>query len=251
VTIHQLLTHTSGLGPPAIGLAPPPPPWSSVDEVFEGTMAMIREAPPLFTPGTQFGYTNAEFWVLAAIVAQISGQSYFDYVRQHIFARAGMTRSDFYTRPQVLSDTGIARPYATQPSGDRGDFTMDPYNSFIGGPDGGAYSSVLDLLSFANCLHSGRLLSGAYAELMTGGKVAVRPTQTPSPPGEQLSIAYGFEATIFGGQRVFGHPGNGPGKATSLDVFPDQDWVSVVLSNYDTSIKPIVQLERALVSGQA
>jgi hypothetical protein len=47
---------------------------------------------------------------------------------------------------------------------------------------------------------------------------------------------------------VFGHPGSGPVRATNLDVYPDLDWVSVVLSNYDSTIDPI--LERQLISQQ-
>jgi hypothetical protein len=46
----------------------------------------------------------------------------------HIFGPAAMTRTDFYSRPQVLTATDIARPYATQPSGTRFDFSTSEFS---------------------------------------------------------------------------------------------------------------------------
>jgi hypothetical protein len=83
--------------------------------------------------------------------------------------------------------------------------------------------------------------------LLTGGELALAPSALPGPPAEELCVAYGYFDSISNGQRVFGHPGNGPGKATSLDVFPDLGWVSVILSNYDTTITPM-ELERRLIT---
>ena len=75
------------------------------------------------------------------------------------------------------------------------------------------------------------------------------PTEKTTGASQRLT-GYGFEDLIFGDRRVFGHPGSGPGRATNLDVYPDLDWVSVVLSNYDSTIDPIVGLERQLISQQ-
>jgi hypothetical protein len=69
-----------------------------VEEVMDGTLAVIRQTPLAFTPGTQYRHSNDGFFVLGAMVARVSGLSYFDYVRRHVFAPAGMTRSDFFTR---------------------------------------------------------------------------------------------------------------------------------------------------------
>jgi CubicO group peptidase (beta-lactamase class C family) len=254
VTVHHLLTHTSGLGDYsqsgefASGIQQ----WSSVAEVMDGVMAIIRKTPPPrpFRPGHHYAYSNSGFFVLGAIVERVSGQSYFDYVRRQIFAPAGMSRSDFFTKPQVLARDDIARPYATQRSGGRGDFTASPYFGFIGGPADGAYSTVSDLLRLAAALRAGRLLSPAFASLTTSGKVPLSPSDPPVEPERDRFYGYGFRDTAVSGQRVFGHSGSGAGKATNFDVHPDLDWVAVVLSNYDTSVDPIVQLERQLITQQ-
>ncbi|GLW12681.1 serine hydrolase [Microtetraspora sp. NBRC 13810] len=249
VTVQQLLTHTSGVGRPALGGGIWPT-WNSVEETVEGTLGIIRSTPLQFAPGTRFGYSNDGYWVLGAIVAQVSGGSYYDYVRRHVFAPAGMTRTDFLTRPQVLADPDVARPYWTQPSGARVDFTTTPMFGFVGGPDGGAYSTAPDLLRFASALRAGRLLDPAYTELVTTAKVPV-PPRPGSPATEREFADYGFHDFVVAGQPIYGHPGSGPGVATNLDVHPGSDWVAIVLGNYDSGVKAIVQREREISTRRA
>ena len=241
VTIHQLLTHTSGVGRPARGPGlPGSPDWDTVQEFWDGTMAIIRSTPPRFTPGTRHEYSNDGFFVLGAVVAQVSGMSYFDYVRRHIFGPARMTRTDFYTRPEVLARNDIARPYWTQRDGTRADLTASPFFLFCGGPDSGAYSTVHDMLAYARALRSGELLGPAFTDLITSGKVPVE--------GRRF-YAYGFEDAMAHGRRVFGHSGSGPGRAANLDLVPHDGRVAVILSNYDTTIEPIVASSRDIMTG--
>lgn len=247
-TVHQLLTHTSGIGRPALGGGKLPT-WDSVEETVEGTLGVIKATPLQFAPGTGYAYSNDGYWVLGAVVAQVSGRSYYDYVREHIFAPAGMARTDFFTKPQVLARADIARPYWAQPSGGRVDFTTTPMFGFIGGPDNGAYSTTADLLSFAGALGAGKLLSPAYTDLVTTAKVPV-PPRPNSPAGATEFADYGFHDFIVAGHRIHGHPGSGPGTATNLDIHTDYDWVAIVLGNYDTGVKDIVEQERQLSTRQ-
>jgi CubicO group peptidase (beta-lactamase class C family) len=226
-------------------------------------MAFIREQPLLFTPGTAYGYSDSGFVVLGAIVQQVSGQPYWDYMRQHIFGPAGMTRTDFCTWPQVLAlDTRheLAHPYAAQRNGGpRADAFGNP-KFFIGLPDGagGPYTTTSDLLRFATTLQDGTLLDPAYAQLMLNGKFPVTPPAHTSPPWQNWLSGYGLEDTIINDQHILGHSGNGPGIATGIDIYPGLDWVAVILGNYDlvpfgttTEMSPIASLERQLITQQA
>jgi CubicO group peptidase (beta-lactamase class C family) len=254
VTIHQLLTHTAGMGHyyQAPEFLPGRKEWNSAAEVMDGIMAIIRkmETQPRFIPGTRHVYSNSGYVVLGAIVAQASGLSYHDYMRRQVLVPAGMRRSDLYSRPQVLARRDIARPYWTQPSGERVDFTTTEYFGFIGGPAEGVYSTAPDLLEFVGALRDGRLLSPAYTDLFTNGKVPLSPTDPPIPttPAQSRFYGYGFRSTITGGQRIVGHSGTGQGWATNLDIYPDLDWVAVVLSNDDIPVAPIVDKERELIT---
>lgn len=156
-----------------------------------------------------------------------------------------MSRTDFHSRPQVLADRAIARPYRTLPSGGRTDFAAGPYAPFSTGPAGGAYSTAGDLLAFARALSAGTLLDPAFTQIVTSGKVALPPAQ---PPSRTQFYGYGHLDAVVNDQRVFGHSGSGPGVATRLDIHPGQDVVSIVLSNYDTTINPVVELSRRLIT---
>ncbi|TDC63860.1 serine hydrolase domain-containing protein [Streptomyces hainanensis] len=245
VTIHQLLTHTSGVGRPAIGNGELPT-WSSHEEVIEGTVDIARRTPLQFTPGTRFGYSNDGYVVLGAIVARASGVPFVDHVRQQVFEPARMGRTGFPGRPEARADAAVARPYWTQPSGERVDLFSTDFAPYSYGPAGGAYTTAADLLAFVRALTAGRLLGPALTALVTAGK-------TPVPPadGSQVEFyGYGYRDAVVNGQRVWGHSGGAPGTATRLDVFPDREWVAIVLSNYDTSVGPIVSRARELVTAR-
>jgi CubicO group peptidase (beta-lactamase class C family) len=269
VTLHQLLTMTSGMGNYSDDPAwfPTSKTWTTAAQVLDGTMAFVRNQPLRFTPGTQYFYSNSGFVTLGAIVQQVSGQSYWDYMREHIFGPAGMGRTDFYTRPQVLALDAkheVAHPFAASRSGGRTD-VFSLLLQFIGLPDGagGPHTTAPDMVSFASALQDGRLVDAARAREILSGKFPVTPSEHTNPgvppnvasTWQSWMIGYGLEDTIIDDQHVLGHSGNGPGQATGLDIYPDLDWVSVILENYDlapfgtsTEVSPIAQLERRLIT---
>lgn len=234
VTIHQLLTHTSGLGDyHAIdGWSTAAAGWDSAEQVLSQTMDFIRNAPLGFTPGTGHLYSNSAYTVLGEIVQRVSGQSYYDYIRQHVFTPAGMAASGFVTRPQWQSDRRIAHPYAKQPSGQRTDVVGQEL--FIGLPDGNAFATAPDMVRFTRALLDGTLLERAYIDLVVGAKfpVATLPAK-PGLPAKAIYEAYGPAATLRNGAWAVGHNGGSPGISTLVEWYPSSDWIAVKLSNYD------------------
>lgn len=251
VTLHQLLTHTSGLGRPALGQGEPPGlAWDSFEEYMDGTLDVVRNTPPQFTPpGIRHVYSNDGYVLLGAVVARVSGQSYVDYVRANVFEAAGMTRTAFHTRPEVRTGEGIAHPYANQPAGPRVDFSESPYFPFTYGPPGGAYSTAPDMLRFARALTSHELLGEPFTGLLTSGKVPLSSSDGPGDPLASMSFyGYGQRDSVVGGTRVHGHSGSAPGASARLDLFPEKGWVSVVLSNYDNAAGPLVEKSREVIT---
>jgi CubicO group peptidase (beta-lactamase class C family) len=248
VTVHQLLTHTSGI--PDFSMSPVWQQefrsWRTNEAAFDGTLSVIRQSTLAFTPGSNYAYSNSGYILAGAIVARASGQDFWEYVPQHIFAPAGMTRTGFFSGQQWLTDPGIAHNYGPrQADGQHQDLTP----LIAQGPNGwnaagGAFSSAPDLLSFARALQQGKLLSPAWTEVTTSGKHPISPAQQnpDEAPSQGTWTGYGTEERIVGGQRAFGHtgalelfvsPGSQPGGgSTSLSIYPDLDVVAVVLSNY-------------------
>jgi CubicO group peptidase (beta-lactamase class C family) len=257
VTVHHLLTHTSGLGDfhKVAGFWETARTWTSAQQVMDGITQLIRGMPVTFPAGAAWVYSNAGFHLLGAIVAKICGLSYYDYVRQNIFRPAGMSRSDFYTKPQWRTDPRIAHPYTSAGSGERIDDIDSRY--FIGTPAGEAFCTCADLDRFAQALLGGKLIGPPFLQIYAGGKVPPPPMQpppgSPPPPGPPPVTlqCYGPIGRVRGGQWTFGHGGGSPGISTSFEVFPDSRWTVVVFSNYDPPVtQPIEELARRLITGQ-
>ncbi|MFD2764540.1 serine hydrolase domain-containing protein [Micromonospora eburnea] len=250
VTVHQLLTHTSGLGDyvQIDGFFDEAATWTSAEQVMDGTLGYVRRDTLRFAPGSAHGYSNSGYHLLGTIVAQVSGQSYFDYVRDHVFAAAGMPRSDFYTLPQWKSDKRIAHPYVTQPSGQRTD-AVDGY-TFIGSPATNAFASASDLVRFTRALQGRELLDSIHTELLISPKFPVPPPPpipgaAPLPP---MFETYGPSWKLVGDRCTAGHIGASPGVTASVEWYPPTDWVAVKLSNYDAQASTrIDSLSRELI----
>jgi len=101
VTVHQLLTHTSGFGSY----------WTDAYTQAKNYLrrvsdfAQLCSAGPLaLEPGSNFEYSNCGPVVLGLIIEAVSGQNYYDYIRAHVYAPAGMQHSDHYNK--VETDSG-------------------------------------------------------------------------------------------------------------------------------------------------
>jgi D-alanyl-D-alanine carboxypeptidase len=175
---------------------------------------------PEFEPGSQWKYSNYGFLLLGVIVEKVSGQSYYDYVRDHIFKPVGMIATASEPEDQVVADrsVGYMRSDGTgwQPNTD----TL-PYR---GTSAGGGYSTVEDLLKFATALQTNTLLKPQYTEMLTTGKV-------DTTFGGKY--AYGFQEATVNGTRCFGHGGGAPGMNGELKICPGPGYVVAVLSNLD------------------
>lgn len=224
VTIHHLLTHTSGLG-------------DFFNEKFEAQKTRLRAVqdyfplfandPLLLEPGQKWHYSNAGFIVLGAIIEKVSGQNYFDYVREYIFKPAGMTDTDSYETDRDIANraigyTEIGPSNRAEPGPLRNSLVINPVK---GSPAGGGYSTVEDMLRFDVALRQHKLLNEKFTDLVLQGKINV------GRPNERY--AYGFMEGQTNGSRIVGHGGTSPGANTKFDMYPDLGYTVVVLSNYD------------------
>jgi CubicO group peptidase (beta-lactamase class C family) len=226
VTVHHLLTHTSGIGNyfNAKFMETSKDRFRAIGDYFP----LFVNDPLQFEPGAKWQYSNAGFMVLGAIVEKVSGQNYFDYVREHIYKPAGMTNTDAYEMDSDTPNmaTGYTLMTPTGPSSDGRRRTNLFLHSFKGGPAGGGFSTVEDLFRFATALTTNKLLSQKYTDLITTGKVK-------TSGDEDTQYAYGFQEEKNNGQRSFGHGGGFPGINSELRIFPDLGYTVAVMANYD------------------
>ena len=223
VTIHQLLTHTSGMG----NYFDSPHYLDDHDQLrsLADYFALFEGEPLLFEPGSQFGYSNSGFIVLGLIVEAVSGMSYYDFVRENIFEPAGMPDTAAYELDAGTPNLAVGYTTRSWEGEDTGQISDNESMLPVrGGSAGGGYSTATDLLAFANALQGHRLLGEEQTGLVTGGKVEI---------AEGVEYGYGFFNRYVRGQRVMGHGGGFPGICSMLNIYPELDLTTVVLSNSD------------------
>lgn len=228
ITVHQLLTHTSGLG-------------DYFNDRFTAAKARLRtvddflplfqDDPLRFPPGERFSYSNAGMLLLGALIERVTGADYFDDIREHVYAVAGMPDTEAYEMDRPVPNLAIGytltNGHGHFVGGDRRN------NLFMhvvkGGPAGGGFATLRDLLAFDRALRGHRLLGPEMTATLLAPKV-------PTDPSGERHYAYGFEAARVNGSRVVGHGGGFAGISAQLDICLDSGHTIVVLSNYDPPI---------------
>ena len=240
VTIHQLLTHTSGMG-------------MYFNEEFmrrRASLKTLADVLPLFVndalafePGEKMQYSNAGYVVLGLIIEKLSKQNYFDYVRDHIFKRAGMVNTESYELEEKVPNLAIGYtsmgPTGRPEPGSRQENTA--HMTGRGNSAGGGYSTLGDMLKFGRALIGHKLLDQQYTDIVLSNQMS--PGQPPS--------GYGFFSMEVNGTRAIGNNGGGPGTNATFTVYPELGYTVVVMSNYDPpSASKVTNKIRDLLTGK-
>ena len=215
VTLEHLLLHTGGTG----DIFGPEYEARRLElNTLEDYVRLYGQRAPKFEPGSRFEYSNYGFVLLGLVVAQASGKSYYDYVRDNVYGPAGMKDTDCPAEKQTVANR--SRGYMKGPDGKLqvNDATLPPRATSAGG----GLSTVGDLQRFARALLEGRLLSKEYMAILMTGRVTSAGEKRP-----------GFFRMTDEKPRSFGHGGGAPGMNGDLRIFPDSGHVIAVLSNLD------------------
>ena len=217
ITIHHLLTHTSGVR----SYPSDDTPVETLPlDLSDAELRALIEAEPLdFTPGEAYRYSNAGFMLLGMIVAAASGQTYEQYLRDHIFGPLGLNGSSVCDTRRITPRA--ARGYELE----GGELLHASYLSMSHpGAAGALCSSVFDLLSWTSALKSGRVVTRGSYEMMI----------TPATLNDGSEVPYGFglrpQARLEGRFSV-SHGGGINGFSSQLDYFPAADLTIAVISN--------------------
>lgn len=226
IQIKHLLTHTAGLG----GYFSPRFWNQSRDQIrtVDDMMKLAREDEKdiKFEPGSKWQYSNTGMMVLGKVIEIASGQSYFDYVRENIYKPAGMTNTDCYELDKV--NTNLAVGYEKQFTDNGITWSNNVFAHVMrGGPQGGGYSTVEDLLKFDQALRSGKLINAESLKTVT----------TPKPELNSPEYGYGFFASAT--SPWTGHSGGFIGINSDLRMNLSGGWTLIVMSNYGRGAGPV------------
>lgn len=233
ITIRQLLTHMSGLRPDL-----------DLGDEFEGRDTAIRyalEEVLQSEPGTEFVYSDINFFLLADIVARVSGMPFERYVDERIFDPLGMRETMFLPEASLGPRIAPTQPcerlaWPCSPDAEmlRG-VVHDPTARRMDGVAGhaGLFSTADDLSRFARMLLEGGTLDGARVLSPLG---VARMTAPSTPPGDAHVRGLGWDInSSFSSNRgdlmpvgSFGHTGF---TGTSIWIDPASKLYVIFLSN--------------------
>jgi CubicO group peptidase (beta-lactamase class C family) len=216
ITLHQLLSHSSGLSDPDIGDFEP--------VTLAGFLEQVFAQPLLFAPGHGYSYANANFSLLGAVIEKLSGSSYEAFLRKRLFLPAGMYETG-YLLP-AWGDGRLAQGYERDGTrwGTFSERSMD-----ADGPhwalraNGGIHMTAYDMLRWARALLGGRCL----------GADSLRKLWTPYvSEGGGTFYAYGWSIDKApDGAKIVTHNGGNGIYFADLAIMPDTGLVVFLMTN--------------------
>lgn len=258
VTLHHLLSHTSGIADDADEEA-----GESYEAIWEDKpnysvtetahfLPQFVHKDPVFAPGEGCRYNNVGYVLLGLAVEKVTGKPYREVVTENVFARAGMADSGFFHMREAVADVAEGWDPDTAEDGtvtwQQNIYSYPP----IGSPDGGAHVSAADLARFLRAVQSGALLSQDMTARFLSAQ-ALHHTMEPDGPADtaELHYAYGLEVEHdqAGRVRSYYKDGINTGASGILRHYPGLDVTVVVLANSeDGAWEPIGTLGEAVAA---
>jgi CubicO group peptidase (beta-lactamase class C family) len=216
VTLHNLLTHTSGI-PSYTGMKEWEPQMRQ-DITVDQLLAFFKDKPFEFDPGTKWAYDNSGYALLGAVIEKASGKSYERFVEDEIFQPLGMTHSYYGSWSDIIphraagydkeNDHFVNTPYLSM---------TQPYAA------GSLMSTVDDLALWDRALAGGALLKKeSLDQMFTSGTLS---------SGQAIRYGYGWTFHDLAGRKVIEHGGDINGFSCDVLRIPDAKILVVVLTN--------------------
>lgn len=213
VTIHHLLTHTSGI--PSYTNQPEYRRAMSQNKTKDQMIAGVRDMALEFPVGEQFRYNNSGYFLLGMIIEKASGKEYADFLRENIFEPLGLKDTGYDVSATILPRR--AAGYSRRGEGVANAAYLDMGQPYAAGS---LYSTAEDLYKWDRALEARKLLSAkSYEKMWTPVK---------------NNYAYGW-ALPPGKHKAIGHGGGINGFSTDISRYPDDKACVIVLSNLESA----------------
>lgn len=215
VTIRQLLGHRGGTGEDGV-LQREDTANRAWVRTIDDYIKLNGNRSPAFPPGSKFAYSNYGFILLGAVIERVSGQTYQDYIEQHVFGPAGMTNASF---PDLQHIKDIPVGYSTFFEAEPKPIASTEVLPWRGSAAGGGVASATDMLRFFTALNSNVLMSAKSRAMAT-------------EPNEKGWYGLGF-VTLAGEHPLWGHGGFGYGMSVAAQRFPNDKTTFICIATRD------------------
>jgi len=215
ITLHRLLTHTSGLPDLEDAFGYGIYRETPSDEEF---MKRLQALPVEFKPGDKWQYSNTNYWLLAKVIEQVSALTYADFMQQRIFAPLGMKSTRSALPRQLLPNRASGYERVGKVSENR-----DAIQPHTGRGLGDIATTVADMAFWEREQLAPRLVSAATAAL------ARQPVMLND--GSHNPYGYGWSTEQLLPLPTFSHDGQTAGFTAAYIRVPDKSLAVVVLIN--------------------
>ncbi len=240
ITLRHVLTHTSGI-PDIFG-------ESEKDTYTKGILDFRRDytedewvkrflALPLdFAPGERFNYSSTGYMLLGPMIQRVTGKPWAEFLQERIFRRLGMTSTRLMSEEDIIANRCAGYRLI---AGRLQNQEWIP-NSLNATPDGGHYSTVLDLAKWDAALYGETLLKKASLEQMWS------PAKLNS--GALFPYGFGWEIADANGHRVVYHTGGNQGFYVSISRYLDDRLTIIVMNNLDEFAADTLRIARKVAA---
>lgn len=235
VTVHQLLTHTSGI-----------PNYTSLphfrDEIMrepfapDSFLTVFSGLPLEFEPGSAHRYSNSGYYLLGVIIEHVTGQPYDVALRERLLTPLGLRDTGYDHFGEVIDR--MATGYVNVPGGFEHAAYLDTSTPYAAGM---LYSTVGDLHTWTRALHRG----AAFRDAATLERML-----TPALSGYAYGVGVGARPLGGDSVRVVEHGGGINGFRTMLRYLPDQERTVVVLDNAENDAAAVAEALTLLLYGE-
>ena len=198
ITLRQLLAHRAGLPEYVVDA----PGGDFVELSRDEALSSILSRPLRFVPGTDYGYSDAGYTVAAAVIEDVAGQPFEDFLRERVLERGGMRSAGFYGDRWRRSRVAIGYGGSTHGARNAPDAWSHVSWSLKGA--GGVAASARDLVKWTRRLWSGEVLD--RDSVRTLYEILYEPERLPKGNGFVIGYGgandYGFNSVVVEGNRA-------------------------------------------------
>ena len=243
ITVRDLLSHRSGLARGELL-------WYGSDYDRDEILRRVRFLPPTWSFRSQFGYQNIMYLAAGQIAAKVSGTSWDDVIRTHIFQPLGMTSSST-SISALAGQSDLAMPHAEVNDTVR----AIPYRKIDNiGPAGSINSNAVDMAQWLRLqlgdgkIQGRQLISKRMVDEMHTPQTVIRAEgswRMMNPSAHLMAYGLGWFLSDYEGRYMVQHGGNIDGMTALVAMLPEEKFGIVILSNMNGSQMPTTIMLRA------
>lgn len=242
ITIHHLLSHTSGIG----SFTSSDEWWNNrkKDYTKEEFINLFKKLPMPYAPGEKYLYSNTGYFLLGAIIEEISNKTYEEFIRENIFKPLEMNNTDYGSRSKIILKRASGYDNEYDKGGEKFNenetVNAEPI-SFIHWHSAGAIvSTVHDLFLWNRAIRNNKLISEE-------NKIKAF-TNYQLKDGKHTNYGYGWAIEDINGISSIEHNGGTMGFRTTIIYLPKEDVFVVVLSNQTYNAPDNVSAKMAAIA---